>query len=316
MKSSKRYSFKLIFLFSCALVITSLAAFAAQQTSRHQSDKPAATSEPGLRIERLSAPAKPTAEVAAKPSPFDLAARRNVELQAELSWQFGGKAQRGWRLYTPLIAKTIDVKADASPSEFAARLARWQQTNGLQSHGMLDNYTMSQIISVWQSRRLQDRAYPSPEQLVTIPVTECYDPERPAELRQVERRTYEAYKRMLAAAAADPSLGLQVTRSGQLAESEKFLKVISAFRSHEYQDHLRQQSPHSGRAGLAVNSPHFTGRALDLYVGGEPVSTKDENRALQTQTKVYRWLVQNAARFGFQPYFYEPWHWEYVGERQ
>jgi LAS superfamily LD-carboxypeptidase LdcB len=74
---------------------------------------------------------------------------------------------------------------------------------------------------------------------------------------------------------------------------------------------LRRQSPQSGRAGLAVNSPHFSGRALDLYVGGEPVSTRDDNRALQTKTPVYRWLVKNAARFGFQPYFYEPWHWEY-----
>lgn len=314
MKSSKRFSLSRLIFFTCALVITSLVAFAARQSSRHQPDKPVAGNEQSLSIERLSAPAKSTGEVAAKPSPFDLAARRNAELQAELNWQFGGKTQRGWWLYTPLIAKTIDVKAAASSSDFASRLARWQQTNGLQAHGMLDNYTMSQIISVWQSRRIQDRAYPSPDQLTTIPVAECYDPERPAELRQVERRTYDAYKRMLAAAAADPALGLQKMRDGQLAAGEKFLKVISAFRSHEYQDHLRQQSPHSGRAGLAVNSPHFTGRALDLYVGGEPVSTKDENRALQTQTKIYQWLVQNAGRFGFQPYFYEPWHWEYVGE--
>ena len=85
-------------------------------------------------------------------------------------------------------------------------------------------------------------------------------------------------------------------------------------RTPEYQAQLRAQSPNSGRAGLAVNSPHFTGRALDLYVGGEPVSTKDENRAIQTQTRAYRWLVKNAGHFGFRPYFYEPWHWEYVGK--
>jgi len=119
---------------------------------------------------------------------------------------------------------------------------------------------------------------------------------------------------MVAAAASDPSLGLSVTSDGQLAAGENYFKIISAFRSREYQEHLRQQSPNSGRAGLAVNSPHFTGRALDIYVGGDPVSTKDENRAIQTQTKAYRWLVKNAARFGFQPYFYEPWHWEFVGK--
>ena len=69
-------------------------------------------------------------------------------------------------------------------------------------------------------------------------------------------------------------------------------------------------------AGLAVNSPHFTGRALDLYVGGEPVDTRDSNRAVQVQTPVYQWLVLNADRFGFRPYCYEPWHWEYVGRKQ
>src|SRR3712207_4785519 len=118
---------------------------------------------------------------------------------------------------------------------------------------------------------------------------------------------------MVAAAAADPSLRLATAADGQLAPAEKYLKIISAFRSRAYQENLRRQSPNSGRAGLAVNSPHFTGRALDIYVGGEPVETKDANRNLQVQTKAYRWLVKNADRFGFKPYYYEPWHWEYVG---
>jgi D-alanyl-D-alanine carboxypeptidase len=171
------------------------------------------------------------------------------------------------------------------------------------------------MISDWQSDRIKDRTYPTEAELVTIPVSECYDPSRPEALRKVERETYLAYKRMIQAAAADPSLGLAVTADGELAAGEKYLKIISAFRSREYQNNLRKQSPNSGRAGLAVNSPHFTGRALDIYVGGEPVSTKDDNRAIQTQTRAYRWLVKNAARFGFRPYFYEPWHWEYVGQK-
>jgi LAS superfamily LD-carboxypeptidase LdcB len=143
--------------------------------------------------------------------------------------------------------------------------------------------------------------------LLTVSATEFYDPERPAELRQVERKTYAAYKRMVVAAAQDLNLALDA--NGNL--SEPYLKIISAFRSPAYQQQLRAQSPNSGRAGLAVNSPHFTGRALDLYVGGEPVSTKEANRAVQVNTKVYRWLVKNAGQFGFIPYFYEPWHWEF-----
>ena len=117
---------------------------------------------------------------------------------------------------------------------------------------------------------------------------------------------------MLDAAIADPSLNLAHTATGELLPSEKYFKVISAFRSREYQDELRRKSPYAGSAGLAVNSPHFTGRALDLYVGGDPVDTRDANRAIQVKTPAYRWLVRNAERFGFRPYFYEPWHWEYA----
>jgi LAS superfamily LD-carboxypeptidase LdcB len=147
---------------------------------------------------------------------------------------------------------------------------------------------------------------------MTPPASEFYDPERLVELRQIERETYAAYKKMLAAAAEDETLKLTITTTGELAPSEKYFKVISAFRSREYQEQLRRKSPNAGSAGLAVNSPHFTGRALDIYVGGDPVDTKDANRAIQVKTPAYQWLVRNAERFGFRPYFYEPWHWEYV----
>jgi LAS superfamily LD-carboxypeptidase LdcB len=150
-------------------------------------------------------------------------------------------------------------------------------------------------------------------ELLTVPTVDFYDVSRPDELRQVHRDTYVAYKKLVAAAIADKSLNLANKDRDELAASEKFLKIVSSFRSREYQDKLRRESPNSGRAGLAVgNSPHFTGRALDIYVGGEPVITKDENRAIQINTKIYLWLVKNAGRFGFKPYFYEPWHWEYA----
>ena len=165
------------------------------------------------------------------------------------------------------------------------------------------------MVEKWQLRRNKDRTIPSTEKLVTVSASEFYDPERPVELRQLEIETYQAYQKMIAAAAKD--LKLPLDADGKITASEKSLKIISAFRSPEYQQKLRAQSPNAGRAGLAVNSPHFTGRALDLYVGGDPVSTKDANRAIQVNTKAYRWLVKNAENFGFIPYFYEPWHWEY-----
>jgi LAS superfamily LD-carboxypeptidase LdcB len=233
----------------------------------------------------------------------------NAALMESLNWTFGGKSQRGWQLYWPLIAQFIQFEGSAESEAFAGALARWQKSVNLATTGILDQPTWMKMIAQWQARRSKDRTLPTAEKLVTVAAAEFYDPERPAELRQVERETYAAYQRMAAAAAKE--LRFATPPNGLLASSEPYLKIISAFRSPAYQQKLRVQSPNSGRAGLAVNSPHFTGRALDLYVGGEPVSTKDANRALQTNTKIYRWLVKNAGKFGFIPYFYEPWHWEY-----
>jgi D-alanyl-D-alanine carboxypeptidase len=245
-------------------------------------------------------------------SSIRLAAPRNALLRSELNWTFGGKQQRGWRIYEPLISRLLQTQYSAASEGFASALTNWQKRAGLRPSGVLDEESLNAMVSEWQGKRLKDRGYPPPEDLVTALASDFYDPTRAEDLRQVERKTYAAYKRMLAAAVADRSLGLARSPKGELASGEKYLKIISAFRSREYQDKLRRESPNAGRAGLAVNSPHFTGRALDLYVGGEPVETRDSNRAIQVQTRVYQWLVRNADRFGFRPYYYEPWHWEYV----
>lgn len=265
---------------------------------------------PAAATPALTTAAVSETEIAVAPN----AVQQNSDLRGRLDWTFGGKQQRGWSIYEPLIARTLGVETDAAPDEFARAVARWQRTAGHEPTGVLDRATWMRLVQTWQSRRLGSSAYPRPDELVTVSASEFWDPGRAAEMRQVERTTYAAYKRMLAAAAADPSLGLRTRPDGELDESEKFFKIVSAYRSREYQERLRRADPSSGRAGLARNSPHFTGRALDLYVGGyDPVSTKDDNRLLQTQTKAYRWLVRHAESFGFRPYYYEPWHWEYVG---
>jgi len=257
----------------------------------------------------MLAPARPGRSAAVSPvsidsadyAAFDAAAVENARLKLDLNWTFGGKPQRGWYLYTPLIQSLLNTSAAPETSVFAQALAGWQKSEGLVRTGVLDQETWMKMVAVFQSRRIKDRSTPPSESLTLVPSSKFFDPERPKELRYVERQAYEAYKKLVAAAEADLSL----------SPDENWLKVISAFRSPAYQAKLRRQSPKSGRAGLAVNSPHFTGRALDIYVGGEPVSTNDLNRAKQVDTKVYQWLVKNAGRFGFCPYFYEPWHWEY-----
>jgi zinc D-Ala-D-Ala carboxypeptidase len=290
-------SFKIHVLVIIAALVALVAGVSfAARSSRSQAPRPKSTSpvKPAVHITKRS-----------ESSAFAEATLKNVGLRNELNWTFGAKQQRGWYLYDLLISKTLKTEDDFTTGDFASALAAWQKRKGINADGVLDENSLMAMVAQWQSNRLKNRAYAEPNQLVTVPPSDFYDPSRLDELRQVERKTYEAYKEMVAAALADPTL--------KLAPGSKYFKIVSAFRSREYQDQLRRKSPNAGSAGLAVNnSPHFTGRALDLYVGGSPVDSRDSNRAIQVNTPAYRWLVLNAERFGFRPYFYEPWHWEYV----
>ena len=295
--------------FIAALVVVGAVLSFGSRSSRGQS-KNRKNESPVRRTVRIT---ENTAAAGTKSSfPFAAAAAQNAILRNELTWTFGGKQQRGWHLYDLLIRQTLDTPDDSSTADFAAALAAWQKKMGLSPSGVFDEDSLMAMVSYWQSKRLKNRSYAEPDQLVMPESSEFYDPSRLAELRQVNRDTYEAYRKLVAAAIADPELKLAHIEPGQLAPTEKYFKIISAFRSREYQDQLRRRSPTAGSAGLAVNSPHYTGRALDIYVGGDPVDTKDSNRAIQVNSPAYRWLVRNAERFGFRPYFYEPWHWEYV----
>jgi len=310
----RSYRFTLVWIFLLFVSVMAVAGLKSGRGGHRVQSGPATASTGEAALTPAVAKPAPGADLKdSVPARFGAAANRNAELRNNLAWSFGGKQQQGWSLYAPLIANLTGADANAPEDEFAMRVSSWQRLNEIESNGVLDGDTWSRMVAALQSQRMKNHTAANPSELVTIPASDCYDPARPEELRKAESETYAAYKRMITAAASDPSLGLQVAGKDQLAAGEKFLKVVSAFRSQQYQDQLRKQSPNSGRAGLAVNSPHSTGRALDLYVGGDPVSTKDDNRALQTRTPVYRWLVKNAGRFGFRPYFYEPWHWEYVG---
>lgn len=115
----------------------------------------------------------------------------------------------------------------------------------------------------------------------------------------------KAWRTMCAAAAAE---GVQ-------------LRLISAFRSIEYQAHIIRLKLANGRSLdeiLQVNAPpgcseHHTGRAIDIGCGDRP--TLDDS--FET-TDAFRWLIGHAPSHGFlmsyprenqHGYLYEPWHW-------
>ena len=311
MSPKKRIYLGLILL----IAIVVLLGITLQVSFRRQLETPIATKTVTNQPETATGTAisQPVAVV----SNFGAAIARNADSMSNLEWTFGGRAQRGWYLYAPLIAREIGTDKKPDDEAFSVALAAWQASAKLNPSGILDDDTWTRMIAAWQSRRLKDHTPAAPNQLLKASTSDFYDPSRPDGLRQVELQTYAAYRRMIQAAASDSSLHLAMSSDGNtlaLAASEKFLKIVSAYRSREYQEGLRKASPNAGRAGLAVNSPHFTGRAIDMYVGGDPVSTEDGNRLIQINTPVYQWLVKNADTFGFRPYFYEPWHWEYIGE--
>jgi LAS superfamily LD-carboxypeptidase LdcB len=237
-------------------------------------------------------------------SSFALAAKKNAVLQKELNWTFGGKTQRGWYLYTALIHRTIHNEAKSDSVDFSKALSQWQKQHGLQADGILNLQTWMKMVSIYQAERLSGTNRTQVfNGLELVPSSYFYDSSRPADLRKVGQETLAAYHKMVAAAKKELTTDVDF--------SKNWLKIISSYRTPEYQAQLRKQNPTASRAALGINSPHFTGRALDLYVGGMPVGTEDSNRSIQVNTAVYQWLVKNADRFGFKPYFYEPWHWEY-----
>src|SRR5216684_2599535 len=136
------------------------------------------------------------------------AAKRNALLSTSLIWTFGSKQQQGWFIYTPLIKRLIDTQQEIANVEFARAVARWQAKAALKPSGVIDEETLYAMIKTWQDARLKDRSVAPADQLLTAPLSDFYDPTRAEELRQVERRTYAAYKRLVAAAVADRSLGL------------------------------------------------------------------------------------------------------------
>lgn len=95
------------------------------------------------------------------------------------------------------------------------------------------------------------------------------------------------------------------------------LKIASAWRAHRWQSREQYEavliskfgSVKEGKRWLAFDSPHETGLAMDIGVGGlKPTrSTVD----FQRKQPLHQWLVQHASEYGWYPYKTEPWHWEY-----
>ncbi|MFN3353618.1 MAG: D-alanyl-D-alanine carboxypeptidase family protein [Brevundimonas sp.] len=231
-----------------------------------------------------------------------------------LEWTPFDRVEYGWVTYLPLIQKELDTRCAPGSPVFAARLAAFQARFALPATGVFDPETFQVFRGLWQERRPFVMARvadicPEPPPLRELGYLVADEEHADRLTRLLRRDTLAAYRRMVAAARAEVP---------EIAADPELLQIFSGFRDPEADAARCASEGNCDGLRRAVCSPHRTGAAVDLYVGhieGLGVdSTHPDSRRHMSQGATYRWLVQNAGRFGFVPYVYEPWHWEYVGE--
>lgn len=237
-------------------------------------------------------------------------AQKNAGSLSTLSAAPFHRPEQGWKIYAPLVQNEIGSKCTADTPAFATALSSWQREHKLPATGAMDVATLDTMKAVWQSRRPfvvgshhACPATPSDQELAKVPAQQSYGGKN-IELAQ---RALIAYEKMSEAAH----------KSGVLASGSTLLSVFSGYRSPQY-DAARCAKEHNCQGIVRAScSAHRTGLAMDVDLGAVPGfavdSSDDKNRLYMTQTPLYRWLVDNAAHYGFANYAFEPWHWEFVG---
>ncbi len=221
-----------------------------------------------------------------------------------------GRTETGWAFYVPLIAHEIGTECEATTAGFARALASWQTAHNLPGSGTVTQTTLDSMKLQWQQRRpfvIESKHQcpdPPPEAtLAQATVAESYGGKK----IQLRPDTMAAYRKMLGAAQ----------KEGLLAQDKKLLTIFSAYRSPSYDAARCAAQQNCQGVVRAACSAHRTGYAMDIYLGAapgfQPDSSADANRLFISRSGVYRWLVKNAARFGFVNYPFEPWHWEFAG---
>lgn len=247
------------------------------------------------------------------PKPFADAAAKNAGSIDTLEWAPFGAKEKGWAVYEFLLDQTLATTCGAGTSNFAQALATFQGRFNLPADGVFTPATFEVFKGVWQEQRAFVMARvaglcpepPAPSLIVLVPKgEETFERED----RMLRSDVLAAYEKMLTTARAE---------SSAIRSDPKALTIFSGYRSPE-SDQVRCDTEHNcDGTHRASCSAHRTGAAVDLDVGWAPGVHADDatldNRMMQTRTPAYKWMVKNAARFGFVNYPFEPWHWEYVG---
>lgn len=246
---------------------------------------------------------------------WQAAAHANAQSLYEMEWSPFGRAEWGWGTYLPLVRREIATTCRPGQPGFAVALSEFQRRHGLTANGVFDAATFQVFRGVWQERR--------PFVMARV-AGECPDPPPIRELgyllpeeehanrltRLARRDALDSYREMVAAARAEVP---------EIAADPELLQIFSAFRDPEADAARCAAEGNCDGVRRAACSPHRTGAAFDLHVGQLETRGVDDtayvSRRHMSRSPAYLWLVENAHRFGFVPYVFEPWHWEWTGRR-
>ena len=240
------------------------------------------------------------------------AAAINAASLLTLPWSPFGRAETGWAVYEPLVANTIGTRCPGRSAGFARALSAWQMRRGLPPDGRMTSETFARMRVELQRQRPVVRlagVCPEPPPEASLATGSAADGYAGTVVR-LRPGALAAYRRMAEAArAADPAI----------AADPRYLTIFSSFRSPAYDAMRCERDLNCNGVTRAVCSPHRTGLAMDIYMGQAPGygpdSTADPNRLAMTRGPAYRWMLQHAGEYGFVNYPFEPWHWEWTGER-
>jgi len=235
----------------------------------------------------------------------------NTASLSSMIWYPFGRPEVGWEIYAPRIAAEIRTRCAPSTPGFAAALAIWQRTHGLQPSGILDGNTFQPMLSGWHLARPFVRinaqgicpGAPPLSALETARSEESYG----GKTIQLRPGALDSYRQMVSQAKA----------AGVVRRPE-ILTIFSGFRDPAADAERCARDNNCQGLVRTICSAHRTGLAMDIYIaaapGFGPDSSADDNRRAMARSDVFQWMIVNAGRFGFVNYPYEPWHWEWTGE--
>jgi len=270
---------------------------------------------PAVAPTRAAEAEAPSAVATCDGPSFVAAARANAQSVNTSPWMFSAGTREkpegpGWAVYVPIIAHTLGTACGPATTGFAQALSNWQNQHGLAADGTMSRNTAAKMKEGWQAKRAH-LARPCVElsrtRTAAIPPEARFD----ARDKRLQTDALAAYERLLAAARREQPA---------LFRASAIMQAASAWRdpADDRTSCTRNPGPCNGTAKAVGCSAHWSGLALDLNLGflpgRDPTDSTYANRLHQSQNPAYVWMLENAGRFGFVNYYYEPWHWEWQGD--